>query len=307
MKPKLNLDALVVLDAIARRFSFAGAAEELHRVPSSVTYSIKKLEENLGVRLFDRQGHRAQLTPAGEALLNEGRTLLLMTNNIERNVQQIASGWETELRIAVDDIVPYNKVLDLCERFYQFTPNTQLHLMTEILGDTWDALASGRADLLIGATVEGPSGGGFSRYPLGNVEMVFAVAPHHPLAKEKEPLSIDCIRQYRAVAAADSSRQFTPKTVGLLARQPVLTVPNLTMKRQAQIQGLGIGYLPKHQIEDDVSTGKLIIKKIEGGKNLWHTLDVAWVSSHQGKALAWFKEQLRQDHVNLDWFSNQKP
>ncbi|NQY26344.1 MAG: LysR family transcriptional regulator [Piscirickettsiaceae bacterium] len=303
MKPKLNLEALVVLDVIARRSSFAAAAEELHRVPSSITYTIKRLEENLGVTLFNRQGHRAQLTSAGQALLNEGRSLLLMSEGIERNIQQIATGWETELRIAVDDIIPYEKVLSLCDKFYQFSPSTRLYLTSEVLGGTWDALVSGRADLVIGVTGDGPPGGGFTRQILGEVEFVFVVAPNHPLAKEKEPLTNNLIRQYRAIAAADSSRQLLPKTVRLLVGQTVLTVPNLRIKRQAQISGLGIGYLPKHMVSSDISEGRLIVKETEDEGNSLHSLYCVWPTHHQGKALAWFKEHLSKEAENINWFS----
>jgi DNA-binding transcriptional LysR family regulator len=68
LKVRLTLDALEVLDAIARKGSFAGAAEALHRVPSAITYTAQKLEEDLGVSLFDRSGHRAVLTEAGKEL-----------------------------------------------------------------------------------------------------------------------------------------------------------------------------------------------------------------------------------------------
>ena len=96
-KPRISLDALLVLDAIARRGSFAAAAEELHRVPSSVTYAIQKLEESLDTPLFDRRGHRARLTRAGEALLREGRDLLTLTDRVARNVKRIAPG-ERDIR-----------------------------------------------------------------------------------------------------------------------------------------------------------------------------------------------------------------
>src|SRR5258706_11586381 len=73
---KLSLEALQVLDAIDRKGSFAAAAEELHRVPSAVTYSMRQLESALGVEVFDRGGHRAGLTEAGKALLSQGSELL---------------------------------------------------------------------------------------------------------------------------------------------------------------------------------------------------------------------------------------
>lgn len=302
MRLGLSLDALLVLDAIARSQSFAAAAEELHRVPSSVTYAIQKLESSLGVTIFDRRGHRAQLTAAGEALLLEGRDLLAMADSIERNIKRVESGWEAEFRIAVSDLLPYDKVLDLCEDFYRVAPETRLSLTVEVLAGTWDALLSGRADLVLGAPGDGPPGGGYASHPLGEAEFVFVVAPHHPLAQQNEPLTNNMIRHYRAVAAADSSRSLPSLTFGLLAGQKVLTVPDLEKKRLAQIRGLGVGHLPRHLILDDIESGRLLIKDTEDGGNSRHMTYYAWRSNHRGKALAWFREQLTQGSESYNWF-----
>lgn len=301
-KPRLDLDALRVLDTVARRGSFAAAAEVLHRAPSSVTYAIQKLEEGLGVSLFDRSGHRARLTEAGQALLRDGRDLLRLAEAVERRIQQVASGWEAELRIAVGDVVPYPAILALCEAFYRVAPDTRLRLTTEVLGGTWDALVAGRADLVIGAPADGPPTGGYGKAPLGEVEFVFAVAPRHPLADEPEPLSADRIRSHRAVAAADTSRGLPPRTVGLLPGQPVLTVPDLEVKRQAQLRGLGVGHLPRHLIAGDLAAGRLVAKATDQGAGHRVGVVYAWTARHQGRALAWFRERLARVAREGTWF-----
>lgn len=91
---KITLESLQILDAIDRRGSFAAAAEEVFRVPSALTYTMQKLESDLGVALFDRAGRRALLTPAGRALLDEGRILLQAADALECRVQRVATGWE---------------------------------------------------------------------------------------------------------------------------------------------------------------------------------------------------------------------
>ena len=303
MKTAINLDALIVLDSIARCGSFAAAAKDLYRVPSSVTYAIHKLEDNLKVKLFDRRGHRAHLTPAGEALLLEGRDLLVLADGVERMIKRIATGWEAELRIAVGDLIPYTKVLELCELFYKIASNTRLRLLTEVLGGTLDALILGRADLVIGAPGDVPSGGGYALHPLGEVEFVFVVAAHHPLAKEAELLSNNVIRKYRAVAAADSSRGLAPRTVSLLPGQQVFTVADLQQKREAQKLGLGVGHLPRHLIKADIAAGDLLIKETEDGTSTMHMIYYAWRSQHQGKALDWFKSQMFENGKVMNWFT----
>ena len=123
---KLSLDALEVLDAIDRRGSFAAAAEELHRVPSAITYSVQQLEEGLDLLLFDRTGHRAKLTEAGRELLNEGRHLLRAAADLECRVQQVAKGWESELRIAIDTMVGLEKLFGIVAEFYDQNPGTDI-------------------------------------------------------------------------------------------------------------------------------------------------------------------------------------
>src|ERR1700760_83014 len=143
----LDLHALHTLDAIDRKGSFARAAEELGRVPSAVTYLVRKLEDDLDVLLFDRRGHKARLTPAGQTLLTEGRHLLVAADELARRVRRVGDGWEVELRIAIDTIIQMDAVLALLADFYGQGPGTRVRLVGEVLSGTWEALLSGRADL----------------------------------------------------------------------------------------------------------------------------------------------------------------
>lgn len=288
---RLTLDALAVLDAIERKGSFAAAADELHRVPSAVTYTVQKLEQDLGIKLFDRSGHRATLTEAGTELLREGRHMLRAAAELESRVKRVATGWEAELRVAYDDIVPLERILALAAEFYQEECGTRLRLQAEIFGGCWDALVSGRADLVIGAPGDGPSGGGYTTRSLGTVDFVFAVAPHHPLAKLPEPLTSEDILHHRSISAADSSRNLPARTSGILSGQDVFTVHNMHAKVEAQRLGLGVGYLPRHVIEKDVAEGTLIIKQTVEPKTDTR-LFIAWRSAERGKALRWWLKRL---------------
>lgn len=138
---KISLDLLHILDAIDQHGSFTAAAAVLHRVPSALSHAIAKLESDLEVQLFLREGRRASLTPAGRTLLDEGRHLLRAADELERRVKRIATGWEAELRIAIDAIIPVQRLLPVIDRFYQAGHGTQIRLSNEVLGGCWDALA----------------------------------------------------------------------------------------------------------------------------------------------------------------------
>ena len=299
---RLTLESLQVLDAIDRKGSFAAAAEDLHRVPSAVTYSVRQLEDSLGVEIFDRRGHRAVLTAAGRELLAEGRRLLQAASDLECRVQQVAKGWESELRIAVDTVIAVDRMFRIVAQFYEEGSGTRLRLMHEVLGGTWDALASGRADLAVGGGGDAPPGRNYATRSLGKFEMVFVAAPFHEILKEPLPLTADSIRKYRAVSIADSSRLLPPRTVGLLSGQDVLTVATVEAKAAAHIAGLGVGFLPRRMAEAEALAGTLRILPVEaphpGGEAI-----VAWRPGQEGKALKWFVKQLEDPLVAAELLS----
>ena len=296
MNMKLSLEALEVLDAIARKGSFAAAAESLHRVPSAITYTVRRLEDDLGVRLFDRSGHRAELTEAGTELLREGRHLLRAASELESRVKRVATGVETELGIAVSDLFRMEPIYSILQNFYDQGFGTRIRLLREVYGGSWDALTTGRADISLGAPGEGPPGGGYAARPIGVVEFQFAVASHHPLASLPEPLRNQDIQQYRSISAADSSRNLPPRTSGILTGQDVLTVPDTRSKLQAQISGLGVGYLPKNLAERHAAMGELVIKQVAEPKPEVASF-LAWrtdIHAGGGKAQQWLLKQFEK-------------
>ena len=296
MSIKLSLDSLEVLDAIASKGSFAAAADSLFRVPSAVTYTVRKLEEDLGVSLFNRSGHRAELTEAGAELLREGRHLLIAATELECRVRRVASGVETELSIAISDLFDIKAIFPILDAFYAQNFGTRLKLLREVYGGGWDALVSGRADIALGVPGDGPSGGGYTTIPMGTLEFIYAVSKNHPLAKLAEPLQNLDIMKYRSISAADSSRNLAPRTSGILTGQDVLTVPDMQTKLQAQIAGLGVGYLPKKLAEQYIASGELVRKQVAEPRHEV-TAFLAW-RSNGGKAQQWLLEQLQQLTLN---------
>jgi DNA-binding transcriptional LysR family regulator len=288
---KLTLEALEALDAIDRHGSFAAAAKSLHRVPSAVTYTVQKLEQDLDVLLFDRRGHRAVLTEAGRELLREGRNLLNAAGGLECRVRQVAKGWEAELVIAVNELLPLAPVYELLAIYYAEQGETRLRITRESLSGCWDALADQRADLVVGASGDPPVGGGFSTLPLGEMRFVYAMAPDHPLAAEAGPLSAETRARHRAVVMADSSRRLPARTVGLVTGQDTLTVPSMDAKIAAQIAGLGVGFVPEPMASAHLAAGRLVARRVEED-NPAEALYLAWHTRRRGRTLAWFKERL---------------
>jgi len=291
---RITLEALQMLDAIDTRGSFAAAAEALYRVPSALTHAIRKLEEDLAVTLFVRVGRRAVLTPAGRTLLDEGRHLLRAAGDLECRVKRVATGWENELRIALDAVIDARHFLPLVDLFYRETielGSTRIRLSYEVLGGTWDALVTGRTDLAVAALGDAPAGGGIRTLPMGEAEFVFAVAPTHPLAAAKQPLAERDILAHRAIVVADTSRQLLAREAGLVSGQEILVVPDATAKLAAQVAGMGVGYLLRPIAEREAAAGRLLIKRVAAARPV-APAHLAWRSDHEGRAIDWFIRQL---------------
>ena len=293
---RISLDALQVLDAIEARGSFAAAAAALNRVPSALTHAVRKLEDDLAVTLFVRAGRRAVLTPAGRLLLEEGRHLLGAAGELECRVQRIATGWEHELRIAVESVLDPDALWPLIADFYKELSGTRLRLSSEVLGGCWDALVSGRADLCIGAPGEPPPEPGYTVRPLGEVDWVFAVAPHHPLAQSAQPVPTATVMEHRMVIVADSSRNLPPRSSGITPGPDALVVSTIRSKVEAQIAGLGVGFLPRHVAAEALAAGTLVALEVEDPKAR-SRLHFAWRQRDAGKALKWWVSRLEEASV----------
>lgn len=292
MTSPITLDALQTLDAIDRRRSFAAAAEELHRVPSAVSYTISKLEEDLGVLLFDRSKRKAELTATGRLVLEHGRRILQATEELTNLARQAAAGWEPELRIAVDSVLRCDAIYDLIEAFQRLQPKTQIQLSEEVLGGSWDALNDKRCDLVVGAEGAPPSQG-FSVHPLGKVVFEFAVAADHPLTLLPQPLTASAIQHYPTVVVADSSRNLPVRSSGLLDGRSRVIVPTIEKKIEAQCRGLGVGYLPRHRIKRELAEGRLRLLSLDPPRPP-AKISLAWSRTNTGKGLAWFVERLKE-------------
>lgn len=287
----LSLDALRVVDAIDRRGTFSAAARELGQVPSTISYTVSRLEDALGVPVFDRHGPRVALTDAGRVLLDDGRQLLQAARALERRVQHAATGWEAELVIAMDSMFsPVSLAADVAA-FYLESEGTRLRFSQDSLTGVWEALLDGRVDLVVGAAGDGPAGGTCGVQRIGAVGFVFAVAPGHPLASMEEPLGRADIQPHRAISVADSARKLVPRSVGLLPGQEVLTVADMDQKLAFQLAGLGVGFLPEPLARPWIEQGRLLEKEVETprAEEVFH---LAWRKGENGAALKWWRKRL---------------
>lgn len=190
---------LITIESVARLGSFSQAADELHKVPSAISYTIKSVEDRLTVVLFTRLHRRVELTAAGTYFVDQARKLLKDMEEIRFNTQRVANGWQQSVSVALDNVVRENSVNQLVRDFYATFPDIELQLTMEVFNGVWDALMTGRADIGIGATATIPIGGDFSYRPMGELAWDFIVSINHPLANFEHDIPNEELVKYPAI------------------------------------------------------------------------------------------------------------
>jgi DNA-binding transcriptional LysR family regulator len=264
--PKITLDQWAALVAVVEAGGYAQASARLHRTQSTVTYTIKKLEDLLGVKVFELQGRKAVLTPTGKVLYRRGKSLLDEAARVERAAADLARGWEPELRIAVDIVFPTWLLLECFAEFGRERPQTRIELIESVLGGTEEALTEGRVDLAIGGIVPG----GFLGDALMQVRFVCAAAPSHPLHRLGRTLTLDDLRHHRHLVVRDSGA-LRSRSGGWLNEQR-WTVSHKATSIRAAVMGLGYAWYPEQNIREELESGKLAPLPLAEGAERYATL-----------------------------------
>jgi len=292
-KLAITLEALEVLDAIDRKGSFAAAANVLYKVPSAITYTMQKLEQNLGVTLFVKQGRKSVLTPAGKVLLDQGREIISAAERLAETTREVDSGWESKIDITIDTAVGTEHIYPILKDLFGIKPDIEINLHQETLGGGWEALIENRTDIVLGLPPKPSDISGYHCISYAQASWVFAVLSSHALTKLEQPISKADIECYRAVVARDSSRNHAKLTHRLFSKQPVLSVETVQDKVSAQKAGLGVGFLPKAEILEELESGKMCQLEVEGieAETKFY---LGWRRGKEGKALRWLINKLKE-------------
>ena len=294
----ISLETLQAIDSIDRKGSFSAAAEELFRVPSALTYTIKKTEEHLNIKLFDRSGQRAILTPAGKLVLERGRDILRQLKRLQEQAQEIENGCESQLRIVVDTILPLEPLWPLIKDLQDQHPWLNVQIQEEALSGSWEALVNDRADLMIGATGDEPAGGGWHKQSIGEISTQLYCSPDHPAAQLSQPINRSELQSFTHIVVNDSAHHLPARDIGLLGLQQALSVATMAHKLQALVAGMGISHLPYHLAKASLQQG-LLQHLATDADTYSQTFFMAWPRENTGK----LNQKLRQRIIEKDIFT----
>ena len=249
--PKISLDQWATLVSVVDSGGYAKAGEALHKSQSTLTYAIQKMEDLLGVKVFEIRGRKAVLTATGEVLYRRGKTLLDEASRLEHVAGELAKGWEAEIRLAVEILFPTWLLVQCMGVFSAEHPDTRIELYETVLGGTEEALSARSVDFAI--TSRRPQG--FIGDVLMQVRALCVAAPSHPLHHLGRPATLEDLRRYRHLVIRDSGMQRT-RSAGFLNEQR-WTVSHKATSLHAVVLGHGYAWFPDEAIRGELERGAL--------------------------------------------------
>jgi len=258
---EINLRALEALDAVVTRGGFHRAAEHLHRVQSAISHQVANLERQLGLKLLDRQGYRVQLTPAGEAILAEGRQLLTRAERVRSVARQLSSGWEPELVVVVDGILPIQPVLEAVRALANNGVPTRIQVRVEFLRGVEQYFGNSHASLMLVADYQPDSS--LQQEALPDLDCVLCVGDSHSLSRARSVTLQDLEDHVELSVQHSSTEQLDDRHLFGCRRRVYLS--SFQAKRDALLMGVGFGWMPLHLAFEDLRRGRLTELNYVGG------------------------------------------
>lgn len=247
----ITLEQWRTLIAVVDAGGYAQAAEVLHKSQSSVTYAVQKIESLLGVKAFEIQGRKANLTPTGQFLYRRARSLLDESAALERAAKRLSAGWEAEIRIAAEIIFPTWLLLECLDQLGKESPHTRIEVIESVLAGTSEALLTGQVDLAIAGTVPP----GFIGHSLMRMRFIPVASPIHPLHQLGRELTLADLRAHRHLVIRESGTRRDTRT--LLEAPQRWTVSHSATSIEAACAGYGFAWMPEHKIRNELRTGEL--------------------------------------------------
>ncbi|MFO8006044.1 LysR family transcriptional regulator [Thioalkalivibrio sp.] len=280
--PKVTLEQWRMLKAVVDAGGFAKAAELVHKSPSSINHAVQKLQIQLGVPLLEVRGRKAELTAAGAALLRRAGHLLDEAREIEGLADTLTQGVETELALAVDQVVPQPVLIDVLEGFSRRFPNTRVQLHETMLGGGADLLHTGQVDLLIGTGIPD----GVLAEPLGQVCLICVAHPRHRLATGPGQLSLRDLRHSREVVVRDATTEIQVSDANWLEAEQRWIVDQPNTALGIVEAGFAYAWLPECLVRESLDRGRLVVLDLELGGTCVIPFSLAYADRDQAGVAA---------------------
>jgi DNA-binding transcriptional LysR family regulator len=299
MLDAVSLDQLRTFIAAVDEGSFSAASRKLLRSQSVVSETISNLEEQIGVKLFDRSSRYPKLTAEGMAVLADARSIITGVDLLKARAKGMSAGLEPELSVVIDVFYPIDAITQVAKEFRHKYPDVALRIYVEALGGAIAPVLDGRCSIgVIGSLPEIPDSLTHERLP--GIVFLMVAAGDHALAAHRGKIPKEVLAKHTQIVLTDRSELSSGREFGVMS-PATWKLADLFAKHHFILNGLGWGGMPLHAVRKDLEEGRLFALPIEDvpAEGLTLPMSAVWqTKSPPGPAGRWFIDRLK--HVPLE-------
>lgn len=288
--PLVTLEQWSMFITVVEEGSFQAAADKLLKSQSTLSYAMQKMQQGLGVKVFEHKGRKAELTDAGQLMLQRAKDLVHAANAAEKAAADFSSGWEPQIGLVLSDMLPEHILHKALKEFGEQCPQTRLEIYIEVLSGVDEKLRSGEAQIAVNHMI--PSG--MVGEPIFSMEFVRVAHPDHPLHQLGRPIHPSDMKLHRQIVIRDSGN-YRRENRGWLGSDQRWTVPNMREAHQLLTLGFGSGVLSRDYAQPALDAGKLKELDIDGGGKMQSNINLIFADkANTGPAAQLLAKLLKQ-------------
>jgi DNA-binding transcriptional LysR family regulator len=259
----VDINQLEVLVTVARERSFSRAAEVLGRTQPAISQAIRRLEQEIGERLFDRSSKDGTLTPAGEVLLDHAQQMLNLRNSAARSMRDLRELQEGKVSISANEHTVFY-LLPVIEEFRRQYPKIKVEVHRGVASRIPKEVTSREVEL--GVISFTPSEHSIKAIHVMTDSLVVIVAPEHRLAR-RDVISINDLGDevliahnaqspYRQSVIEAFDRNRTPMNIAI-------ELPSLEAIKRLVEAGSGVALVPRLTAESEIAGRRLAALRVK--------------------------------------------
>ena len=259
-----TLQQLKLFEAVSRNNSYTRAAEELHLTQPAVSIQIKRLEEQVGMPLFDTVGKKIFTTAAGKAMYSACTDILARAAELKDTVEELKGEVKGPLQIAVVTTAKYF-MPHLLGTFLSMYPEVEPKLVFTNRAKVMQRLHNNEDDFVVMGQI--PEDEKLETYPFLENILVPVVHPNHPLATKKNiPLKELLGERFLVREVGSGTRLVFDRLLEKEGLQiaPYMELGSSEALKQGVMAGLGLAILSLHSLRLELAAQKLVVLDVEG-------------------------------------------
>ena len=254
----MDINQLEVLVAVAQEKSFSRAAEVLHRTQPAVSQAIRRLEQEVGEKLFDRSSKDGTLTAAGELLLEYARQMLNLRRSAQTAIKELRNLQQGKVTLSANEHTVFY-LLPIIQEFRRRYPLIKVEVARGVASRIPTEVMAREVEL--GVISFKTNDESVKSIPVNFDELALVVSPEHPLAK-KQSVSVKDLGM-ESFIAHNAPSPYREKVIQTFEkhRTPLniaIELPSLEAIKRLVERGVGVALVPKLTAEAEIASGKLI-------------------------------------------------